>query len=219
VNGSAALPFPTKLGADWFKAPVDFAFWARMARRIWQWLKDRRRHRRREHRVTDRELARELGVTRRSIQRGLWALQYLYGAIVRRREHGPGGGRVIEIILPLAGDDQQGKADPRKAKAKAPARPAAGPAPTAEPEPPAMTEDERKQAAAELREQLARDKAEREAERSGRRAPAAAQMGYEEAARRLTEEEYRRLEGLAARGSTTITENQVLEVARRIRSP
>lgn len=156
MSAAAAIP-GRALGASWFKSPIDIEDWIRMGRRIWGWLKDRVRHRRKEHRVRDRDLARDLGCSRRSVQRGLLFLE-LMGVIVRRREHGEYSGRVIVIVMPLAGDNKdEDKAERKGSGRKAAARPAptTAAAPAAPPEPPPSAEEQR-QAVGGLRAMMAK---------------------------------------------------------------
>lgn len=127
---AAAFPSSTKLGAEWYKAPIDYEEWKRAARRCWKFFKRRSRQKRREFEVKDREIGREIGASRRTVQRGLWWLEKVYGVIFR--DHSDGHGRVVKILLPLAGDDN-GEAKESKAKAKAKPSSAARPAAPATP--------------------------------------------------------------------------------------
>lgn len=226
---AATLPRPRGFAVAWTKDPIDIEKWRRAARRAWRWFKLPRRQGRAEHFERDWEIARGIGdaegglaPSRRTIQRGLWWLENVLGAIVR--DWSGGHGRVIRITLPLAGDDAEkpGKTKAKPAKTRpAPAPAAAHPAPV---EPPAEeTAEERAAAAAALRDAAEKAKAHRASERAAEKAAAAGPQlvgdQVEKAARALTDEEFGRLEGLEARGEITSTERKVLDAARRIRSP
>ena len=139
----------------WFKAPdLEFWKWSRAAQRLWAWLKRTTHGDQTRFRVTDRELAKELGIGRRCVQ---YALEWLeaHGIITRWYEYGPRhvAGRVIEITIELAG-----KATPTR-----PAAPTNAPTPTPaikvpepEPEPVTFTPEEQAEAQKVLDEIRAR---------------------------------------------------------------
>ena len=221
-----ALPQARGLaGAEWYKAPIDLEDWIRPARLIWRWLKRRTRHRKRKHRPKDWELARELNRCRRTIQRGLWYLEFVCKVIVRRRVQGHMGHdsfREIEVILPLQGDEKQAEARPKsKGDAKAAPAPAEAPKPAEAPPPapePTETPGERAAALAAIREQVARERA---AARTAPPAPAheppsrppAAIKGIPAADPKFLEVKERMGEPL------TPSERAALEAARRERGP
>lgn len=235
MTDAATLPAVTSLGAEWYKAPIDFNHWARSARRIWSYYRRRTRHGKREFTKTDREIAREIGgmdgrpMSRRSVQRGHWFLHHVYKTITRDHDHPDHKGRVVRVLLPLAGDDKekQGPEGGATPKAKpgptttrattttaAPAPAATAPAPE---EAPADWGELRRKVAA----QAAADAAAR-AEAKAAAVPPAGPIGVgaaEAAARELTDDEFRRLERDAARGFITSGDRKILEAARRLRGP
>jgi hypothetical protein len=222
----AALPSPTRLGAEWYKAPIDYEEWKRAARRCWKFFKRRTRQQRREFDVKDREIGREIGASRRTVQRGLWWLEKVYGVIFR--DHSDGHGRTVRILLPLAGDDQADAKKPGpkpKSRAASAARPAAPTGPTPPPVPadgpPDGPADEVLSAAdvaAKLRALVAGTRAEQEAERNAARPNQGAPADYAAEAARLSAEELARLEAHEASGQLTSRERRVLDAARS-RSP
>ena len=116
----------------WFKAPdLEFWKWSRAAQRLWAWLKSTNHGNQTQFRFTDSELAKELGIGRRYVQ---YALQWLeeHGIIRRFKVYGPRNvaGRVIEIVIELAGKNPPAKPSPKAAQA--PPRPTPAPPQTAE---------------------------------------------------------------------------------------
>jgi hypothetical protein len=133
----AATINPTLSGVPWFKGPyIGYLEWRKCARRIWEWLKHPRFHGASEFKFTDGELAQELGVSRRTVQYGLWWLKQL-GVIQTWWQYGPKGGRIIEILITLASATPKPKPAPNAAAGTSPApsptpttsRPKTGPAP------------------------------------------------------------------------------------------
>ena len=142
-TAAASLPPCSKLGAEWYKAPIDFNDWIRAGRRVWTYYRRRVRHRRRDFTASDREIGRSMPnadgtpASRRTVQRGHKFLE-LIGAIFR--DHSGGHGRVVRILLPLAGEkDKEAGGAPKPARAEAPAAATPSPPPTPPPveEPPA----------------------------------------------------------------------------------
>ena len=224
---ASTVTLPTVRGAEWFKAPIGFARWPKFAQLAWSWLKRRNRMGRTDHRVTDREIGVEIERCRRTVQRGL---KWLADAEIIRRIHDESG-RIIRMVLPLAGDGQERKQGAVPTE-RARRRPAERSAPKPPPKPgstpmvaQAPTVDESPEdptavaeALAQLRGQVAEQKAAREAERGRNRlAPELVGQDFEREARELTPEGFSRLEALERRGEITSTERRVLEVARRIR--
>jgi hypothetical protein len=91
-----------QIGLPWFKGVFGMVDWPKAARRLWEWLKLPGHAGATQFKIHDWELAQALGVGRRCIQKALKRLQDL-GMINRFRLYGPDGGRVIEIVIPLAG--------------------------------------------------------------------------------------------------------------------
>ncbi len=225
---AAAAVLPATPGAEWFKAPIDLNAWPAHARRAMAWFKRRTRQRRKEFVVRDLEIGREAGdmegrpgFCRRTIQRGL---KWLEDHEIIERDWSGGHGRVIKLRLPLAGDGKEKVEKPAPAPKSTP-RPAPAPPPAApQPEPAAEpTAEELAAVAEEIRRLTAQARAEdrRDADRKAAdRGPVGA-AGFEEAARKLTDADFARLEELERRGAGHITsaERRVLEVARRIRDP
>lgn len=168
---SAAAAVPT-FGACWTKSPIDRETWKRSARRAWDWLKHPRRQRKREHTPTNREMANELGCSRRTVQRGLQGLEGIGAAF---RDFSEGVRKII--VRPLAGEGKE--EEEGQEKSEAPPKPTAPratkpppvPAPPPQPEPPPSPEEQR-QASAALRAEMARISAEAEAEKRASKAEA-----------------------------------------------
>lgn len=125
---------PTLTGVPWFKGPyIGYLEWRKAARRIWEWLKHPRFHGASQFKFTDGELAAELGVSRRTIQYGLWWLKQL-GVIKTWWKHGAKGGRIIEILILLASATPKPKPPTAAGTSDTPnasptAKPKTGPAP------------------------------------------------------------------------------------------
>jgi hypothetical protein len=229
---AAAIPLPAGFGVEWYKTPVDNNRYPAAARRVLGFLKRRTRQKQREFRQRDWEIARQVGdmegdektgPCRRTIQRGLKWLEE-HGFI--ERDWSDGHGRVIRFRMPFAGDGKdEAEARPKpKAAARPPAE--APPAPPAEPppdaDPPAAGEPvDVAEAIRRLTAQAKAEKAQAKAETKAACTSGPVRMGVnetvEDAARKLTAEEFRRLEAFESQGLISDIERRVLEVARRIR--
>jgi hypothetical protein len=222
-TAAVALPPCTALGAEWFKAPIDFRNWAASAQTVWTFYKRRVRHRKRRFKVKDRDIGQAmkdvgLPASRRTVQRGHWFLEFAYKVI--ERDWSGGHGREVVIKLPLAGDDKEEKteADPKpKAEPKPP------PSPKPKPDEPA-TADDRPLEPGEARRMWERAQAQAKVEADAGKAAVRPRAplgvdGVEKAARELGADELARLEALEARGELTSSERRILEATRRIHAP
>jgi hypothetical protein len=170
--------------------------WPQAAQRLWEFLKLPQHNGATKFKFKDWELTRELGVGRRCIQKALWWLQNVAMVINRYREYGHDAGRVIEIIINLAGPTPKAPPKTKSDRTKArptPARPeqtpnigtipkatteqfaAAARTARAAAEPPPMTAEEQAAALATLDAIRARAAAHRQAE-SDRRAQKSVKM-------------------------------------------
>jgi hypothetical protein len=168
----AAMTIPL-VKVPWYKAPfLDFHDWSKAAQRLWGWLHHPSRGGAARCELRDWELAAELGVGRRCIQKALWFLERIAGVIRRFRRWGHDGRRIIEITINLAGRAPKAApapAAPSTAKSEAAPEPVAIPAPAPEPEP-ELTPEELAQAEAfrARGRELARQHADEEAARKAR---------------------------------------------------
>lgn len=109
----ASSAAPTTAAIPWFKAPfLGYHRWARAAQRVWEWLLRPSHGGRRQFKIRDWELARALGVGRRCIQFALYYLEHVAGVIRRWRTYGPDGGRVVEVVIALAGPGEKAGGKP-----------------------------------------------------------------------------------------------------------
>lgn len=94
-----SLPRP---GCLWFKGLMGMVDWPKCVRRLWEWITHPVHNGARQFKITSRALARILGVGIRSAQMSL-DMAAAMGLIERSRDYGPHGGRVIVIVVELAG--------------------------------------------------------------------------------------------------------------------
>jgi hypothetical protein len=124
----APCPLTIPVAIPWFKAP-SIQFWSlpQSVQRLWEYLKNISHGGANRFKIKDWELAEALDVGTRCVQKALKLAEAL-GLIRRYREYGRQGGRVIEIIIDLAGPKP--KPRPTPGPASGPGDKGPGPAPT-----------------------------------------------------------------------------------------